>query len=364
MESQMKTIMSGEDSYWWGSLARKMLYPLSCVYGAIARQRNRKYDSGNGVTTVAVPVISVGNITAGGTGKTPMVRYICDYLSKQGQKPAVLTRGYGAADNSHPLIVSQWGHIEVNNKASGDEAYLLAQSLPTSSVIIGRKRRDSAQVAMDTLGATVLVMDDGFQHRALGRNVDIVLIDAANPFGYGHVLPRGLLREPLEGLARATAFVLTKADQVRREALDDIREVLQQYAPHTPVFTTVHRPVALYASKTWPQQSLPIDYAVEKPVMLVSGIGNPQSFMLTVEAIGYDVNYHIAYGDHHDFTADDVTHMVVAAKDKGAQAIVTTEKDAVKLRDLWNGVDMPLYVLAIGIAFRDKEEEFTHLLQS
>ena len=190
-EQLFKKLVSGRAKGPLADVARGGLGLLSMVYAQGATYRNQKFDKLQGVTRASVPVISVGNITAGGTGKTPMVRYICQYLESLNMAPAVLSRGYRAEDNQDTIIVSRCGRLEVTPAVSGDEAWLLGKGLGHTSVVIGRERAASAQVATATLGSDILVLDDGFQHRKLARDLDIVLIDAANPFGYDHVLPRG-----------------------------------------------------------------------------------------------------------------------------------------------------------------------------
>ena len=186
-EEIFKDIVSGNNDTILGDVARKGLGWLSKAYEKGVTLRNDKFDAGKGVTRVNVPVISVGNITAGGTGKTPMVRFICDALIKQGKHPAVLSRGYRAEDNKKNIVISNNGEMLVEPSISGDEAWLLGKVLPHTGVVIGRERVALAHIAINELGADILVMDDGFQHRALGRDKDIVLLDASNPFGYDYV---------------------------------------------------------------------------------------------------------------------------------------------------------------------------------
>ena len=326
-EDIFKSIVSGEDQSILGDVARAGLSLLSKGYKKAVTMRNAKFDANKGVVKVSVPVISVGNITAGGTGKTPMVRLICDILGQKGFHPTVLSRGYRAKDNSQNTIISKHGSILVEPEESGDEAWLLAKVLPKSSVIIGRNRIESARIAIEELGADYLVMDDGFQHRALHRDKDIVLIDASNPFGYEHVLPRGLLREPMEGLARA----------------------------------------AVYTLEAWANgdEGHPIGTDSDLPIMAVSGIGNPKSFTKTLEGCGYDVVHTMGFGDHHDFSDDDVVEIWKQAFAHQAKAIMITEKDAVKLSQLHTIEDLkiPILVLSIGIEFISGKQEFIENLE-
>lgn len=361
-ENLFKGIVSGDNDSIIADVARAGLAFLSKGYEKAVTIRNKKYDKGDGVTTVSVPVISVGNITAGGTGKTPMVHFICDALSKKGFHPIVLSRGYKAKDNSESIIISEHGTLLVEPEVSGDEAWLLAKVLPQSSVIIGRKRIVSAQLAIDELGADCLVMDDGFQHRALHRDKDIVLIDASNPFGYEHVLPRGLLREPLDGLKRASSIVLTKVDQVDPGMVAALKQRLSHMVPHIPVYETTHKPRAVYTLDEWAQgdEGHQVGFGKEYTIMAVSGIGNPYSFTKTLEGCDYNVVHTMGFGDHHDFSNDDVVNIWKEAFAHSATAIMITEKDAVKLSQLRTIEDLqiPILVLSIGIEFKSGKQEF------
>ena len=366
-ESLFKSIVSGENQSILGDIARSSLGFLSKGYEKAVSLRNARFDAGKGVTRVTVPVISVGNITAGGTGKTPMVRFICDVLAQKGLHPTVLSRGYRAEDNKKNIIISKDGAMLVEPSISGDEAWLLAKVLQKSNVIIGRERALSAKIAIDELGADCLVMDDGFQHRALARDIDIVLIDASNPFGYDHVLPRGLLREPLSGLQRANIIILTKVDQVAPGVVSGIRKRLAHMLPNTPVYETIHKPQCMYTLDEWANggEGSPVDTYEFHRVMAVSGIGNPQSFTQTLTGCGYNVVHTMPFGDHHNFENDDVVDIWKEAFAHQADAICITEKDAVKLSQLHAIEDLriPILVLSIGIEFVSGKQEFIENLE-
>lgn len=366
-EELFKSIVSGENKSILGDMARSGLAFLSKGYEKAVSIRNARFDDGKGVNKVTVPVISVGNITAGGTGKTPMVRFICDVLTQKGFHPTVLSRGYRAEDNKKNIIISRDGTMLVEPTISGDEAWLLAKVLSKSNVIIGRDRTQSAIIAIDKLGADCLVMDDGFQHRGLARDIDIVLVDASNPFGYEHVLPRGLLREPLSGLQRADIIVLTKVDQVAPGIVSSIRKRLAQMLPQTPIYETTHKPQALYTLDEWAAgaKGSPVGTHKEKRIMAVSGIGNPQSFTRTLVDVGYNVVHTLAFGDHHEFTNDDVVEIWKQAFAHQADMICITEKDAVKLSQLHAIEDLkiPILVLSIGIEFVAGKQEFIENLE-
>lgn len=363
-EKQFKRIISGESKGVLPDTARLVLSGLSGLYGAVVNDRNGMYNrratDPRIVVDVDVPVISIGNITVGGTGKTPMVSYVCSYFLKKGMKPVVLSRGYKAKDNKISTIVSDGTNILVTPEESGDEAYLLAKKLPGCAVVIGRSRIQSAQIAVEQLKADVLVMDDGFQHRKLNRDLDIVLLDATNPFGYENVLPRGLLREPLSGLNRADLVILTKTDQVESVDLTAIEERLRRLAPQLRWVSSVHNPQTPLLLRDWKNGSVSQDNFLPEgqPLLAVSAIGNPASFTKTIHSAGYTVIDELSFRDHHNYSDKDVLFILAKANATGVKGIVITEKDAVKLMKFDQAVDsaIPFYVLPIGITITENDD--------
>ena len=295
-EALFKSIVSGENQSILGDIARSSLGFLSKGYEKAVSMRNAKFDEGKGVTKVTVPVISVGNITAGGTGKTPMVRFICDVLTQKGLHPTVLSRGYRAEDNKKNIIISKDGTMLVEPTISGDEAWLLAKVLQKSNVIIGRERSKSAEIAINELGANCLVMDDGFQHRALARDIDIVLIDASNPFGYDHVFHVVYCVNHSVVLQRAHIIVLTKVDQV---APGIVSGVVSAYLSWFPIYLSMKLHINLNLCIPWSEWAngtagAPVDSYKDQCIMAVSGIGNPHSFTQTLTDVGYNVVHTLA----------------------------------------------------------------------
>ncbi|MBS4913591.1 MAG: tetraacyldisaccharide 4'-kinase [Veillonella sp.] len=366
-EAIFKRIISGQTKDPLTAAARGGLGLLSKLYEAGVNRRNDKFDSEEGVTHAAVPVISVGNITAGGTGKTPMVRYVCEYLEQAGYQPSILSRGYKAAYNAQPIVVSGKGQVLVTPKVSGDEPYLLAKGLDQTSVIIGRNRSASGNVAVNELQSDILVLDDGFQHRRLARDLDIVLIDAVQPFGYDHVLPRGLLREPLDGLKRAQVIVLTKTNLVPKDILFGIKNRLKNMVPYMPIFETIHKPLAVKTLDQWERCSdntVDSDEVKKHRLLAVSGIGSPESFKATLDGLEFNTIDSMDFGDHHDYTTDDLIKLWTKIFATGATAVITTEKDAVKLSQLSGIRDfkIPIYVLPVGIEFVENEQEFLEII--
>jgi tetraacyldisaccharide 4'-kinase len=257
---------------------------------------------------VGRPVISVGNLTAGGTGKTPMVELICERLVERGCKPAIVSRGYGGEPG------------QLN-----DEGQLLLRNLPSVPHVQDRDRVRGAEAAI-AAGASAIVLDDGFQHWRLLRDADLVLIDATCPFGYGHLLPRGLLREPRSALRRASLILLTRADLAETGAL---REQIEASAPGVPVGEVVFAPTHLEALSGEPAGGA--DQLAGAPVLALSAIGNPGAFHDTLTALGARVVGEVQHPDHHAYTQADLLGACEAARAAGATRVVTTQKDAVKL---------------------------------
>lgn len=365
-EQAFKRLISGQIKGPLAAVGRSGLALLSKGYEKAVAIRNDKYDRQGGVQAL-VPVISVGNITAGGTGKTPMVQYIGSHLLSQGHKPAVLSRGYGAKDTKTNRIISDGQELFVTPQESGDEPWLLASSLPGMGVVIGRERAVSAKIAVEQLGADVLILDDGFQHRALARDLDIVLVDAVTPFGYGHVLPRGLLREPMTSLKRADIVVLTKTSLASPKAVEAVKEQVRAIVPDMPIACTNHVPKGVQRLDDWINgcKRQPVGTDKNYKYLVATGIGQPQSFVETLERQGYTVVGTLAFGDHHAYTDEDVVRMWTDAFASGADAIFLTEKDAVKLAtvEAMKDLKLPVNVLSIGIEFAEGEVEFIQLLQ-
>ncbi|MCA9064959.1 MAG: tetraacyldisaccharide 4'-kinase [Planctomycetaceae bacterium] len=296
------------------SLVRAALLGASPFYRLVVQARNALFDSGlRTVHKVGVPVVSIGNVTTGGTGKTPMVACVVDLLKKFGFRPGIISRGYRA-----------------DSQGTNDELKVLEQNCPGIPHVQNSDRVAAAQTLLQQSDADMLVMDDGFQHRRMHRDVDIVLIDATCPFGYGYGLPRGLLREPLASLHRATAVVLTRVDQVPEHAITEISDVVLQYAPHLKerLFHVAFAPSVLISADG---ESTELSSIRGKPVFLMSGIGNPAAFETTVRSFDATVVGRQWFPDHHHYSISDLVDVERAADAAGAEWILTTQKDLVKL---------------------------------
>ena len=314
-----------------GALLRPPLWIASRAYAALIAARNTRYDrSAGAVRRVGVPVVSIGNITTGGTGKTPMTIHVVERLRALGRNPAVVSRGYASADGI------------------ADELALVQQAVPGVPCIANADRVAGAEKAVRAHAADVIVLDDGFQHRRIGRDLDIVLLDATAPFGGGHLLPRGRLREPVTSLRRCDAVIITRADAVDAAVLERLRAQAAELSSHRPVLACVHQPA--------PLRPLPGDFPADEPdagmsVHLASGIAQPRAFERTVAALGLQIAGHTVFPDHHAYGWDDVMRIAAQARGGGAARIVVTEKDAVKLAALAANWPLPVDVLPVRIDF-------------
>ena len=331
-----------------------VLPPLSILYGAITRTRLSLYRRGTFHTTkLDRPVISIGNITTGGTGKTPLVEWVSRRLAAQGKKVCILTRGYGRKDPHVQVIVSDGYGVLASPSEAGDEPYLLATSLSGIAAVISSADRIAAgQEAIKDFGSDCFVLDDGFQHLRLARDLNIVTIDATNPWGGGTLLPFGRLRENPEGLRRADCVVITRCDQATN--LDALRNDLARLTNDRPIFHSQMR-----TSRVSPLKNGGATLAPPARVAAFSGVGNPSSFVEHLRGSGYELALTTSFPDHHVYSQDEIDSIIRSAQNAGAAALITTAKDAVKLRSL--AFSIPCYVLEIEIAI-DNSEELTDLI--
>jgi tetraacyldisaccharide 4'-kinase len=330
------SLIRGDKRGPWAGVQRGALWLASLLYGAAVRLRNFCYDRGWKRSHAAgAPVISVGNLTVGGTGKTPCVEYVARWCREHDRRVAILSRGYGAQTGAN------------------DEALLLEENLPDVPHLQDADRVQLAQIAVEELESEVLVLDDGFQHRRLRRTLDIVLIDATCPWGYGHLLPRGLLREPVSGLRRAGLVLLTRSDQVAADTLDRVQTSVQKIAPHTAVVHSVHRPVELINADG---ESAELDILRDREVAAFCGLGNPHPFRRTLEVLGARVASFRTFPDHHPYTREDIDDLRRWARQQATDCLViTTQKDLVKVRLSRLG-ERPLWALRIRLHITAEQE--------
>lgn len=326
-----------------------ILLPFSALYSALTRARLAAYQTGFfSQTKLDAPVISIGNITTGGTGKTPLVEWVCRKLANKGCRVCVLTRGYGRTNPNDRVVVSDGTNMLANPIEAGDEPYLLAQNLRGLAAVISDADRVAAgQWAIRELGSDVFVLDDGFQHLRLARDLNMVTIDATNPWGGGQLLPYGRLRESGRGLARADCIVITRTEQV--EDLSTLKEELQK---HTSASIFVSR-METRGITNLNGDSQELITSLPQPLAAFCGVGNPQSFFEHLKRAGYTLAFSRFFADHRAYNQQDADTLVRDAKKLGARALITTAKDAVKLQGF--NFSLPAYVVEVEIAIEETD---------
>jgi tetraacyldisaccharide 4'-kinase len=309
-------------------------------------------------------VISIGNITVGGTGKTPTAQKMADLIKRMGYRVVILNRGYRSHWDKEIGVVSDGNKIFMTAYEAGDEAYLMAKTLPGIPVVIGKNRAITGKYAVEKLNAEVIIMDDGYQHWHLERDLDVVLVDTLNMFGNGCVLPRGMLREPLENLDRGDLFLLTKTDQSSVLSRMQLRKTIERYNAKAPVVESVHHPKNFVEIADWykgiTQNHMDLSELEGKDVMVFSAIGNPSSFEQTLSSIGLNIKEAVRYPDHHDYGMLEMQYISERASSQNAVAMITTSKDAVKIPTefIYSAREIPLYILNMDIQVTDGFEAF------
>lgn len=332
-----------------GGLSRIALGPLAWGYRLGVAARRAAFRIGlRRVHRMPVPVVSFGNVTVGGTGKTPATLWLAEWLRARGERPVIVTRGYGGDLRGRIVTVGRDGQSLYDAREIGDEAVLLAERF-RGPVVCGADRVAAAQQALDEHAATVIVLDDGFQHWRLGRDVDILLVDGRAGFGNGALLPAGPLREPLRALGRADAIVITKAAPGSRVA-----EVLVRLAPAVPTFAADLAPTSLVVSEDGLLVSRPLGDLVGRKVVTVSAIAQPQSFYELLGQLEVRAVEVMEFPDHHQFTQADWQRITQAGH--RADLVVCTEKDIVKLRR-FPFARGGLAALRVDFSLRSKDEE-------
>lgn len=339
--------MSGDDTSARGALTRAALSALTPGYRAGNALRSVGFAVGlKGTKPLGRPTVSVGNLTAGGTGKTPMVQHLVRQLAEHGHKPCVLLRGYMGGDEAeeHRRALGDIAHVEPNPDRVAAAARVLREHPDT----------------------TCFVLDDGFQHRRARRDLDLVLIDATNPWGFGRLLPRGLLREPRGAIRRADAVIVTRADQVPPEALQHLDNEVERITGRPPIAHAEHAWAGLLSGKpNKPATLLSLDEINDKTVMGVVGIGNPTAFAKTLAQHAGKVVHCEQLPDHHRYTTTQLMNLIELAKTAGATALVTTEKDWVKWELLLEDdpPSFPILRASLALRFRDGGGALDNLLK-
>ena len=343
MEEYFHSLIRGDKRGILPWLQRLGLRMLSVPYGLGIRGRNWLFDRGWKKTNrVPIPIVSVGNLTLGGTGKTPCVEYVARFYRNLERRVAILSRGYGACEGPN------------------DEALVLEENLPDVPHLQGIDRSALAQVAVEELESEVLVLDDGFQHRRLGRTLDLVLLDATAPWGYGYLFPRGLLREPPSSVRRAQVVLLTRCDLVDRTVIQNLRERVRYLAPEAALIETTHRPSAWINSQ---RETRSLESLKGKDLAWLCGIGNPEAFRRTLINLGANLVGQRVFPDHHPYARQDIESLRHWARGlPEGTVLATTQKDLVKIRQERLG-ERELWALQIQLDIVHGKEMLEEKLQ-
>lgn len=338
-----------------------LLAPVGILYGVVTDLRNYFYDRGIFKSyDLGAQTISVGNITTGGTGKTPLVALIAEILAENGEKVCILTRGYGRKNERDRVLVSNGKEVLVDAETGGDEPVELAHKLIGKAVVVADSDRvAAAKWAKEQFEITTFILDDGFQHRRAKRDLDIVCIDATNPCGNGQILPAGTLRESFTNLKRADAVVITRADQV--VDVEDLKVRLRAGNADVSAFRARTRITEIVSIEDFHAKTNSTQNNSLKDVYAFTGIGNPKNFFWSLEREGIPLTYECELEDHFRYSQEEINSIEWFATFEDAQCLVTTAKDAVKLTNLH--FELPCYV-AIAETVVEDEKEFRKLITS
>ena len=354
----------------WRRLIMTVFYLFSLIYGQLVNLKLSMYHIGwFKKERLTCFVISLGNVTVGGTGKTPTAQHLAREIRDMGYRVAILNRGYRAKWRGAVGIVSDGHALKMDAETAGDEAFMLAKHLPNVPVLIGPERAVTGRYAIEHFGAQVAILDDGYQHWQLERDMDILLVDAVNVFGNGYLLPRGTLREPLSHIDRADVCLMTKVDQAAPGAIEYIWETFRSYNQDGLILESIHQPRQFVRLADWYEDiaagGVPVTELKGKKVLAVSAIGNPASFEQTLADLGIEIVESMRYPDHHDYGEKDMAEVLYRAETLGVEAIIITEKDAVKVpgdvvRAKWR---IPMYVISVEVTFQKGQEAFFSTLK-
>ncbi|HQU09598.1 MAG: tetraacyldisaccharide 4'-kinase, partial [Verrucomicrobia bacterium 21-51-4] len=348
---------------------RAVLWAFSCLYGVVIKLRNWLYEKRMFHDhPLGCLVVVVGNLTVGGTGKTPIVEMLSRSLQARGRKVAILSRGYKSrperwhkrawrwlthTDPEPPKIVSDGQQVLLDSARAGDEPFMLAQNLPGVVVLVDKNRVKAGQYAIEKFGADTLILDDGFQYRPLRGRLNLVLIDQTNPFGNRYMLPRGILREPIRALRRASYVFLTKSFGPPSPELE---ASIRHYFPEGEVIQCAHKPC--YLQELGSELRLPLDALQGLRIAALSGIAVPENFEHMLQELGAQLVQTARFLDHHRFSEQELVETLEAARELGVQAIIMTEKDAVRIPKDFDNQGLKLYYLRLQVQIVAGDAEF------
>ena len=352
---------------------KPFLFAISIFYGGLIKLREALYKKGVLQSKrLPCPVVSIGNITVGGTGKTPMTVYVTELIRRFGYKVAIVSRGYKGKAEKTGGVVCDGRMICMEPDQAGDEPFMMAQRLRSVPVIVGKDRFKAGMLAVKEFNPDVVLLDDGFQHLRLYRDIDLVLLDFNSPFGNGNLLPRGILREPASSLSRADALILTRSDSAPGSIKANLLDRLMYLSQKSSVYITFHAPYIYKVVKTGGDmehidlsKSRDLDSEIIKgrKVFAFSGIARNEDFKHTVESFGCDVSGFAGFPDHHKYSDEDINKILRSAKDAGAEIVCTTEKDYARMGHSKSWL-IDLVIIGIEIAFGDYEATFNAYIQN
>ncbi|MBL7012354.1 MAG: tetraacyldisaccharide 4'-kinase [Kiritimatiellales bacterium] len=364
LEQRLLKIISGEVQGRRAALICGLLAALSWIFYVLVQLRLLLFKHRIlRASTLGCQVISVGNVTVGGTGKTPIVETFARSLESKGRKVAILSRGYKSRktplwekilkkEERLPRVVSDGESLLLNSDLAGDEPYMLASNLPDVAVLVDKDRVKSGKYAIRKLGCDTLVLDDGFQYLGLQHRMDIVLVDYTNPFGYGKVLPRGLLREPKRNLKRAGFIFITKCPP---EGAPELKAKLRELNPHAEISECRHS--TKYLENLYTRERVELRFLKGRKVSAVSGIAVPEGFENGLRGLGAEIVHSAQYADHHRYTQQEIIETINRAAEAGAEMIITTEKDAVRFPRI-DRCDLPVLFLRVEIEMLSGADAF------
>jgi tetraacyldisaccharide 4'-kinase len=369
LESYLLDVIEGRRTGRKESLLKGLLQSLSWIFTVIVQMRLWLYRHRIiRPSTLGCQVISVGNLTVGGTGKTPVVEVFARSLQQQGRKVAILSRGYKSKElpflqkmtqrittgkiETPPRVVSDSKRLLLDSHTAGDEPYMLASNLHDVAVVVDKDRVKAGKYAIRELGCDTLILDDGFQYLKLGHRLDIALVDRTNPFGGGHLLPRGLLREPMRNIRRAGFIFITKCSE---EGAPELKDQLRKLNPHAEISECRH--TAKYLKDVYGDKTYGLDKLKGMKIAAISGIAVPESFEKALEELGAEIVYTRRFTDHHRFSQQEIINTINWSIKRGAEAIMTTEKDAVRFPFV-DRRDVPVLFMRVEIEMLSGEEEF------
>jgi len=342
------------------SFSEMILYVFSAIYGTLIRNRDIFYRRGIfSQKRLPCKVVSIGNITVGGTGKTPMTICLAEMLTGLGYKVVVVSRGYRGRVEKKGGIVSNGREILMGPDSSGDEPFMMASMLNNIPVVVGQNRYNAGLLAIRNFNPDIILLDDGFQHRKLFRDIDLLLLDSRRPFGNGRLIPRGVLREPVVSIKRADAFILTRSSSDNTEA----RNTISAVSNNQPVFEAYNTFYFFKAGKGGAsspasdfrdQVSENFGSVAGKKVVAFSGIAGNDHFRRTLEECKCDVPEFFGFPDHYRYTAGDIERISKSVRDRKAELVMTTEKDFARMNGKF---DFPVDIIVVGVKMCLKDEK-------